>query len=105
MLDVRIKEYLSRIGIRKIFELDTALLEACGPEEGRKHIERLTELYDRSEERLVYGSRDTPYLYRSRLPSGGACRLPESELADEPSGRFFLRSCVFQAGYGVSAQI
>ena len=64
MLDVRIKEYLSRIGIRKIFELDTALLEAYGPEEGRKHIERLTELYDRSEERLIYGSRDTPYLYR-----------------------------------------
>lgn len=64
MLDVRIKEYLSQIGIRKIFELDTALLEAYGQEEGKKHIERLTELYDRSEERLMYGSKDTPYLHR-----------------------------------------
>lgn len=64
MLDSRIKEYLSEAGIRKISELDTALLKAFGPEEGEKHIERLTKLYDRSEERLVYGSRDTPYLHR-----------------------------------------
>ena len=64
MLDTRIKEYLTRIGIRKIFEMDTALLEAFGQAEGEKHIERLTELYDRSEERLVYGSKATPYLHR-----------------------------------------
>lgn len=64
MLDLRIKEYLSQIGIRKIFELDTALIESFGLEEGKKHIERLTKLYDRSEERLIYGTKDTPYLHR-----------------------------------------
>lgn len=64
MSDPRIKEYLSQVGIRRIAGLDTALLEAFGQEEGEKHIERLTELYDRSEERLVYGSKDTPYLRR-----------------------------------------
>lgn len=64
MSDSRIKEYLSQAGIRRVHELDTALLEAFGQEEGEKHIGRLTELYDRSEERLVYGSKDTPYLRR-----------------------------------------
>lgn len=64
MVDPRIKEYLSQAGIRRIHELDTALLETFGQEEGKKHIERLTELYDRSEKRLVYGSKDTPYLRR-----------------------------------------
>lgn len=64
MSDSRIKEYLSQVGIRRVHELDTALLEAFGQEEGEKHIGRLTELYDRSEERLVYGSKDTPYLRR-----------------------------------------
>lgn len=64
MSDLRIKEYLSQIGIRKLHELDTALLEAFGQEAGEKHIVRLTELYDRSEERLVYGSKDTSYLRR-----------------------------------------
>lgn len=64
MADPRIKEYLSQAGIRRIHELDTALFETFGQEEGKKHIERLTELYDRSEERLVYGSKDTPYLRR-----------------------------------------
>lgn len=64
MSDLRIKEYLSRIGIRRIHELDTALLETFGQEAGEKHIERLTELYDQSEIRLVYGSKITPYLRR-----------------------------------------
>lgn len=64
MSDIRIKEYLSQAGIRRIHELDTALLEVFGQEEGKKHIERLTELYDRSEERLLYGSKDTSYLRR-----------------------------------------
>lgn len=64
MSDSRIKEYLSQAGIRRIHGLDTALLEAFGQEEGEKHIEKLTELYDRSEERLVYGSKDTPYIRR-----------------------------------------
>lgn len=64
MSDSRIKEYLSQAGIRRVHELDTALLEAFGQEEGEKHIGRLTELYGRSEERLVYGSKDTPYLRR-----------------------------------------
>ncbi len=64
MSDSRIKEYLAQVGIRRVHELDTALLEAFGQEEGEKHIKKLTELYDRSEERLVYGSKDTAYLRR-----------------------------------------
>lgn len=64
MSDLRIKEYLAQVGIRRVHELDTALLEAFGQEEGEKHIKKLTELYDRSEERLVYGSKDTAYLRR-----------------------------------------
>lgn len=59
-----IKEYLSRTGIRKIPELDTALLETFGQEEGGKHIERLTELFERSEERLLFGTGNTAYLHR-----------------------------------------
>ena len=34
MSDSRIKEYLAQIGIRRVHELDTALLEAFGQEEG-----------------------------------------------------------------------
>ena len=64
MSDSRIKEYLAQVGIRRVHELDTALLEAFGQEEGEKHIKKLMELYDRSEERLVYGSKDTDYLRR-----------------------------------------
>ena len=64
MSDLRIKEYLAQVGIRRVHELDTALREAFGQEEGEKHIKKLTELYDRSEERLVYGSKDTAYLRR-----------------------------------------
>lgn len=64
MLDSEIKEYLSKAGIRKISALDTALIEAYGQEEGQKHIERLTELFDLSEERLLYGTGNTPYLHR-----------------------------------------
>lgn len=64
MLDLRIKEYLSQVGICKISEFDTALLETFGQDEGEKHIERMTELFDRSEERMMYGTGDTPYLYR-----------------------------------------
>lgn len=59
-----IKEYLSQIGIHKIVRLDAALLETFGQEEGGRHIERLDELFGRSEERLLYGSGDTAYLYR-----------------------------------------
>lgn len=66
MPDVDIKEYLSQVGIRKITELDTALTEAFGQDEGERHIERLTKLYDQSEERLVYGAGDTPYLHRQQ---------------------------------------
>ena len=64
MLDLRIKEYLSRVGIRKISELDTALVETYGQEEGENHIDQLTKLFDLSEERLMYGSKDMPYLHR-----------------------------------------
>ena len=64
MPGLEIKEYLSRIGIRRINELDTALVEAFGREEGEGHIVRLTELFDRSEERLLYGAGDTVYLHR-----------------------------------------
>lgn len=59
-----IREYFSRIGIQRIAELDTALLEAFGQEEGGRHIERLDELFGHSEERLVYGTGDTIYLRR-----------------------------------------
>lgn len=61
MLDPGIKEYLSQIGIRKITEMDTALVETFGEKEGERHIARLNELFDRSEERLLYGAEDTAY--------------------------------------------
>lgn len=64
MPGLEIKEYLSRIGIRRINELDTALIQAFGQEDGERHIERLTELFDRSEERLLYGAGDGAYLHR-----------------------------------------
>ena len=63
-MDLEIKEYLSRIGICRITELDTALTESYGKEEGERHIERLTELFDRSEERMLYGTGETEYLRR-----------------------------------------
>ena len=59
-----IREYFSRIGIQKITRLDTALLEAFGKEEGERHIERLDELFGRSEERLLCGTGGTVYLHR-----------------------------------------
>lgn len=64
MPDLDIKEYLSQVGIYRITELDTALIETFGQQEGEKHIETLTELFDLSEKRLVYGSEDTAYLRR-----------------------------------------
>lgn len=64
MLDFDIKEYLRTVGIRKVTELDTALIDMYGQSEGESHIERLTELFDKAEERLVYGSGDTPYFHR-----------------------------------------
>lgn len=64
MKEPDIKEYLSQIGIRKISELDTALIETYGQKEGSQHIETLTKLFDQSEERLVYGTGDTPCLHR-----------------------------------------
>ena len=66
MLDLDIKEYLSQAGIRRIHELDTALIETFGQDEGEKHIERMTKLYDQSENRLIYGAEDTPYLHRQQ---------------------------------------
>lgn len=65
-MDMDIKEYLSKVGIRKITELDTALVETFGQDEGERHIDRLTGLFDLSEERLVYGTGDTPYLHRQQ---------------------------------------
>lgn len=59
-----IKEYLSQIGIRRISELDTALIEMYGQDKGGQHIEQLTKLFDLSEARLVYGIGDAPYLHR-----------------------------------------
>lgn len=64
MLDLEIKEYLSKVGIRRVTELDTALLETYGQDEGDAHIRRLTQLFDQSEERLLYGTNDTPYFQR-----------------------------------------
>ena len=34
MLDLEIKEYLSKVGIRRLHALDTALIEAFGQDEG-----------------------------------------------------------------------
>lgn len=59
-----VKEYLSRAGIRRVTQLDTAILEAYGQEEGERHIDRLTRLFELSEKRLVYGAVDMPYLRR-----------------------------------------
>lgn len=64
MLDTGIKEYLSQVGIRKVAELDTALIETFGQDEGGVHIRRLTELFDQSEERLLYGAGDMLYFQR-----------------------------------------
>lgn len=63
-MNSEIKEYLMEIGIRRISQLDTALLETFGQKEGERHIERLTELFDQSEKRLMYGAGDTLYLRR-----------------------------------------
>ena len=35
MLDLEIKEYLSKVGIRRLHALDTALIEAFGQDEQR----------------------------------------------------------------------
>lgn len=64
MLDLEIKEYLSKVGIRRLHALDTALIEAFGQDEGERHIERLTHLYDQSEKRLVYGEDGISFLHR-----------------------------------------
>lgn len=64
MLDLDIKEYLSQAGIRRIHELDTALIEAFGQDEGERHIEQMTQLYDQSEARLLYGAEETAFLHR-----------------------------------------
>lgn len=92
MNDSNIKEYLSQIGIRKISELDTALLETYGEIEGRRHIEKLTELFDQSEGRLVYGSGDTLYLHRQdELVDYWNQSLPLSILAASFYDRVFFR--------------
>ncbi len=92
MLDLDIKEYLSRVGIRKITELDTALIETFGQNEGDSHIERLTKLFDQSEERLVYGTGDTPYLHRQKeLVDYLNQSLPMSLLASSFYDRVFFR--------------
>ena len=64
MLDLRIKEYLSLVGIHRIIELDKALIETFGQGEGDRHVEKLEELFEQSEKRLVHGTGDTPYLRR-----------------------------------------
>lgn len=51
-----IKEYLSEIDIRKVMELDTALIEVYGQKEGEWHIKRLMELFEKSEKQLLYGA-------------------------------------------------
>ena len=59
-----IKEYLSEIDIRKVMELDTALIEVYGQKVGEWHIKRLMELFEQSEKQLLYGAGDTLYLRR-----------------------------------------
>ena len=41
-----IKEYLSEIDIRKVMELDTALIDVYRQKEGEWHIKRLMELFE-----------------------------------------------------------
>lgn len=48
-----IKEYLDRVGIRKVNELDTALIETYGPEKGREHIDALTGLFDQADMQIM----------------------------------------------------
>ncbi|MCD8015181.1 MAG: methyltransferase [Lachnospiraceae bacterium] len=64
MPNQEVKEYLSRVGIRKIPELDTALRETFGEEEGSRHIKTLSVLYDRAEAQLYFGNGSSPYLRR-----------------------------------------
>ncbi|MCD8104376.1 MAG: methyltransferase domain-containing protein [Lachnospiraceae bacterium] len=59
MANLEAREFLSRIGIQRIQELDTALIEAFGLEEGEKHIKNLTELFDQAEMRLIYGVKES----------------------------------------------
>lgn len=55
-MGLEIKEYLSRVGVRRVTELDAALIEAFGQTEGERHIEKLTELFDEAELRLLHGA-------------------------------------------------
>ncbi len=64
MQNPEVKEYLSRVGIRKIPELDTALRETFGEEEGSRHIKTLSGMYDRAEAQLYFGNEKKPYLRR-----------------------------------------
>lgn len=102
MPGLEIKEYLSRIGIRRINELDTALVEAFGREEGEGHIVRLTELFDQSEERLLYGAGDTVYLHRQEeLVDYWNQSLQMSLLAASFYDRvFFRRAMEYLLGHG-----
>lgn len=65
-MDLEIKEYLSRVGIRRVAELDTALIQTFGQEEGENHIKRMTELFDLTEKRLVYGEGAMRCLHRQQ---------------------------------------
>ncbi len=58
-----IKEYLDRVGIRKINELDTALIETYGSEKGQEHIDTLTGLFDRVDMQIM-GSKDVRFPYQ-----------------------------------------
>ncbi len=58
-----IKEYLDRVGIRKINELDTALIESYGPEMGQEHIDALTGLFDQVDMQIM-GSKDVRFPYQ-----------------------------------------
>lgn len=90
-----IKDYLAKAGIRRVGELDTALVEAFGQEEGERHIERLTELFDISERRLVYGEKDTPYPRRQEeMVDYLNQSLPMSLLASSFYDRVFFKKAM-----------
>lgn len=92
MTNPEITDYLACIGIRKINELDTALIEAYGREEGGRHIDNLNALFDRAEERLLRGSKDTPYLRRQEALVDYLNQSPEmSLLASSFYDRVFFR--------------
>ncbi len=92
MNDPAIKDYLSQIGIRRISELDTALIAHFGQADGGRHIERLTELFDQSRNGWCPGQGTRPIsTARMRLSITGIRICSFSLLAASFYDRIFFR--------------